>query len=402
MNSYRHGFIKTVSLFAGFLICLLTVNPAFAGVCSIDASAGGGTYIEAEHFTTVGTNFNLESTKTGFNGTGYLLATSGSTNNVTGTPYQYNVNFPSAGVYYLWVRGHSENSDNKNSLYYGLDGTPVGNFAATVVNSWAWANVRQSTSPYVGTNPISITVPTAGAHSIYFWSRESGYYFDGFFVTKDSTVSISQTATIPTIGNVINPRDPGNDSCAGASIDPLDIDNDLDGYTENQGDCNDAVAAIRPGASECNPDGTGDLIDNNCNLVVDEGCYADLDGDGYASDVDCNDGNAAIHPGASEICGDGIDGNCDGVVDENCDIDHDGYTVDDGDCRDDRADIHPNAIEICGDLVDNDCANGVDDGCDTATVVDGGLVAQVPLILKAPVKPQVMLDMSNDHQLYFT
>ena len=40
------------------------------------------------------------------------------------------------------------------------------------------------------------------------------------------------------------------------------------------------------------------------------------DGDGYTEDQgDCNDSNADIHPGAMEQCGDGVDNDCDGYSD---------------------------------------------------------------------------------------
>ncbi len=105
------------------------------------------------------------------------------------------------------------------------------------------------------------------------------------------------------------------------------------------GDCNDANAAIHPGATEiCNG------LDDNCNGQTDEGLafttyYQDLDLDGYGNPAvsksacsqpagyvldhtDCLDTNASV-PGPTELCGpgnapNGVDENCNGVTDEGC------------------------------------------------------------------------------------
>ena len=66
-----------------------------------------------------------------------------------------------------------------------------------------------------------------------------------------------------------------------------------------------------------------------CNKPKDE------DGDGFASDEDCNDADAAIFPGAEDIC-DSIDNDCDGDTDEEgeawyLDADGDGFGRDDAD-----------------------------------------------------------------------
>jgi hypothetical protein len=104
------------------------------------------------------------------------------------------------------------------------------------------------------------------------------------------------------------------------------------GYGGDGSDCDDADAAIHPGADEhC------DGVDEDCDGDVDEAAvdvstwYLDADGDGYgdagsattacsmpsghtADASDCDDGDAAIHPAATEHC-DGIDNDCDGGVD---------------------------------------------------------------------------------------
>ncbi len=103
-------------------------------------------------------------------------------------------------------------------------------------------------------------------------------------------------------------------------------DADSDGYYAEEWcstavDCDDTNVEVNPGASEV----CGDYIDNNCDGNIEEGCpCTDADVDGYYAEewcstaVDCDDSNVEVNPGASEVCGDMIDNNCDSQVDEGC------------------------------------------------------------------------------------
>ncbi|HLD17719.1 MAG TPA: MopE-related protein [Patescibacteria group bacterium] len=89
-------------------------------------------------------------------------------------------------------------------------------------------------------------------------------------------------------------------------------------------------------------------------------CQQDGDGDGYTKDDgDCDDGNPSIYPGAIEIC-DHVDNDCDGVKDEDLDADGDGATSCSGDCDDTDPAKGPEAGDP-PDGIDNDCDKFVDD-----------------------------------------
>lgn len=183
----------------------------------------------------------------------------------------------------------------------------------------------------------------------------------------------------------------------------LGPDNDGDGVSIEEGDCDDSDASTAPHEPEqC------DGLDNNCDGVSDEGLptltwYVDLDADGYGSlspagegcsipanatlySGDCDDANAAISPSAPEVC-DEADQNCNGLADEGLalltsypDQDGDGFGnsaeavehcapvadfVSQGDdCDDLNPQVYPQAPEVC-DGLDQSCDGQADEGLPT-------------------------------------
>ncbi len=125
-------------------------------------------------------------------------------------------------------------------------------------------------------------------------------------------------------------------------------DGDLDGHVA-PADCNDANAAIFPGAV--------DVLDNG----VDEDCSGadaenqDRDGDGVFRSADCNDGNGSVRPGAADIPDNGVDEDCSGADAINFDRDGDGAARP-GDCNDANPAIRPGAKDIPLNKIDEDCS----------------------------------------------
>ncbi|MFK7929820.1 MAG: MopE-related protein [Myxococcota bacterium] len=139
---------------------------------------------------------------------------------------------------------------------------------------------------------------------------------------------------------------------------PSTVDNDADGFSPADGDCDDGDDTIFPGAPElC------DGQDNDCDGATpsDED---DSDRDGVRVCAgDCDDDDNNVYPGAEEICDD-KDSDCDGVNPDRVDQDKDGVAICNdagpGDCDDTDPLVAPGLTETC-DGLDNDCSGSADD-----------------------------------------
>ena len=180
-------------------------------------------------------------------------------------------------------------------------------------------------------------------------------------------------------------------ACSGASLDPIELDSDGDGWIacspyvdhgaglSGGGDCSEAFPEINPGAVEqC------DGLDTNCDTVI-EADESDGDGDGYlycegyidrggpyTGGGDCDDTNAFVHPDMVEQPCDGLDNDCNVIMFENEDdedgdgwlacspyVEHGGGFDGDGDCDDDDPAVHPGTgWDDPSDALDSDCGAG--------------------------------------------
>ncbi|KLI64124.1 DUF5060 domain-containing protein [Aurantiacibacter marinus] len=100
----------------------------------------------------------------------------------------YDVEFPEAGRWYLWVRAYSSGSED-NGLHAGLNGDWPESGARIQYcegrNQWFWESSQRTRENHCGVRGgLWLDVPTAGTHNVEFSMREDGFVFDAFYLTQ--------------------------------------------------------------------------------------------------------------------------------------------------------------------------------------------------------------------------
>lgn len=138
-----------------------------------------------------------------------------------------------------------------------------------------------------------------------------------------------------------------------------EIDDDGDGLNECAGDCDDARAAVFPGAPQICDGRNNDCLAPGWPSIAGSN-ETDDDADTWSECAgDCDDARRTVYPDAPESC-DGALSNCrapgwPSVPVRELDLDQDGYAECNGECDDARAAVYPFAPQVCGDGLNNDC-----------------------------------------------
>ncbi len=148
----------------------------------------------------------------------------------------------------------------------------------------------------------------------------------GYTASASSAASASCTAAVPNFAASVQASDnctpaaqlvviqsPAAGALVGLGAHPVTI-------TVQDGSDNSASVTatftVTGAATTYYRDSDGDTYGNSA--VTATSCAGGAPAGFVANATDCNDANAAVHPGAVEVCGDGIDNNCSGAIDEGC------------------------------------------------------------------------------------
>ena len=154
----------------------------------------------------------------------------------------YRVNFTRSGTHYVWVRGKPKSgpTSSSNSVHVGFNGDAVSSaddIDGSFDTAYTWSNDTMD-------GPVAtVSVPSAGVHTVNVWMREDGYTLDALELSSSSSYAPNGVADSP---QTCTPED------ADWYIDAANGSNSNSGMSENN-----AFKTLRRAAREV---GAGDLV----------------------------------------------------------------------------------------------------------------------------------------------
>ena len=159
----------------------ITVN-AEAGGTGPFQEEGGTVVMETENYDTSDQRsennpWSEETSWAGYVGDGYMQAPGGASKTwATGSELTYEIDFSTAGTYYIWARRYAD-SKNENAALVGLDGTQIGGTfddEKADYDQWIWK--EHGTAVYI----------SATQHTFNLRKEEKNYGVDRIILTDDS------------------------------------------------------------------------------------------------------------------------------------------------------------------------------------------------------------------------
>lgn len=114
-----------------------------------------------------------------------------------GPSLKYDIHFEQAGTNYVYLRGYAMPSNGNNSVHIGLNGNVV--LPSAGLTGFSQTNTWQEGD--ASSQPIMVTVPSVGQHTLNIWMREDEIVLDRIWLDLtqqaiDNDVSFGPNASL--------------------------------------------------------------------------------------------------------------------------------------------------------------------------------------------------------------